>query len=131
MIRFKITDPVLKTEPLFILNCSYNELRHYLIKNFNCDVSEESDNGGEVLGKMITYSVDPRRVVYIRDFNFKTEDWGIVAHEIFHLVTRICQDKGIPIVSHINPRECGDEAAAYLYEFFFNEFMNKMKKIKK
>lgn len=131
MIRIKITDPVFKTEPLFILNCSYNELRNYLVKQFNCDVSEESDNHGEILGKMITYSVAPHRIVYIKDFNFKTEDWGIVSHEIFHLVTRICQDKGVPILSHIENGECGDEAAAYLFEFFFSEFMTKIKKIKK
>lgn len=40
----------------------------------------------------------------------------VVLHETFHLVTRICADKGITIRAHNEHGQTDDETAAYLFE---------------
>lgn len=120
---FKITDPIFKTEPLFIGNCSYQQMTNYLRKNFN--IHQDGDAPG-IMGRMLTFRTAPYRVVYVKKFAKSGEYLGAMVHEIFHLVTRVCEDKGIPIYSHISTGECGDEAAAYLLEFYLNNALKKI-----
>lgn len=108
---FKITEPVFKTEPLFVADCTYAQMRSYLNRRFRLKIEEDGD---QTCGRMFTFGVPPWRVVWVR----RSRETVVLTHEIFHLVTRICQDKGIPIIAHHPNGDNGDEPAAYLLEFF-------------
>lgn len=118
---FTVKDPLLKTEPLFVLGCTHAELNAYLRKRFRVDGG--TDNAGQHLGQMLTFDTAPWRVVWSA-----TMDLPIVLHEVFHLVTRICQDRGIPIRAHYDTGENGDETAAYLYEYFARAVLRKVRR---
>lgn len=114
---FTLAEPVFKTEPLFVLGCSHAKLGAYLGRRFRCDVGLDAGQ----CGQMFTFDRSPWRVVWT-----KRLDVGSALHECFHLVTRICQDKGIPIRAFDERNEFGDETAAYLYEFFGAHMVRRM-----
>jgi hypothetical protein len=115
---FTVKDPLFKTEPLFVMGCSHQQLDAYLRKHFR--VSVDIDNGH--CGQMLTFDRAPWRVVWTQ-----TLDIPVALHELFHLVTRICQDRGIPIRAHNANGEISDEPAAYLYEFFARAMLRRVK----
>jgi hypothetical protein len=126
MKTFHVVEPVFKTDPLFILNCTYAEMVSYLKKNHGVEIK---DDGNPCIGTMLTFSKKPWRVVWVREFSKKNpENWGSLAHEIFHLVTRVMEDKGVTLRSHFDTGECGDEAAAYLYEHYFKSAYQQLLK---
>lgn len=115
---FTVPEPVFKTEPLFVLGCTHERLNAYLKQRFKVEAGE---NIGQ-LAQMFTFADrTPWRVVWSREISVP-----IVLHEVFHLVTRICQDKGVPILAHDDHGNCGDEAAAYLFEFFATAVLRKL-----
>lgn len=121
MRRFTIEEPVFKTEPLFIFDCDFATMAAYLKRMYRIDAG--LDNGQT--GQMFTFQDRPRgpyRIVWSHKL-----DAGTVMHEILHLVTRICQDKGIPIVAHHDDGSFGDETAAYLMEFFARRALRHVK----
>lgn len=107
---FTVDEPIFKTEPLFVGDCSHEELCRYLHRRFRVDIEARED----ILGTVMTFKVKPWRVVWVHD----CQELPVLLHELFHLVTAICDDRGIPIVAHHSNGECGDETAAYLYEYF-------------
>ena len=111
---FTVEDPVFKTEPLFIGNCTNEEAMAYLHRRFKVRADIPHDMGGT----MLTFSCSPWRVIWVRRFSGAVGDLAVVLHETFHLVTRICADRGIPVVAHHPDGMNGDETAAYLFEFF-------------
>lgn len=115
---FTITEPVFKSEPLFIVDCSFAQLSNYMQAKRWPDVGLDV---GQV-GQMFTFQRSPWRVVWA-----KRNDLGIVLHETFHLVTRICADRGIPIRAHDEHGECGDEAAAFLFEYFSRAVLKRLR----
>ncbi len=117
---FKIVEPVFKIEPLFIVNCTAAEAHDHILKHFHID----QDMAGDISGTMLTFNQVPWRVVWIH----RGSDIPVAAHEIFHLVTRIMQDKGIRIVSHDESGHCGDETAAYLLEFLIHEYLKELRR---
>ncbi len=116
MTAFTIEDPLFKTEPLFIGNCTAEQANAYLRKRFGV----EGDIAERTAGMMLTFSSRPPwRVVWVAKLNrHSARNVAELAHEIFHLVTRICADRGIPIVAHHPDGLNGDETAAFLMEFF-------------
>lgn len=116
---FQIKDDVFKTKPLFVIGCSFQKLERYL-KRFNVKPGEYVDQAGQ----MFTFGKSPWRVVWVEKLPTTIPTLGILLHEIYHLVTRICQDKGIRIQAHIDT-DSGDETAAYLYEFFCREAIRR------
>ena len=120
---FTIQEPVFKTATLFVLGCTHEQLNTYLQRRFKL---RAGDDLGQV-GQMLTF-VDhaPWRLVWSCDTDLST-----LLHECFHLVTRICMDKGIPIRAHDDRGECADEAAAYLFEFFATALLRKLPASKK
>lgn len=105
---FTVDVPMLKVEPLFVLDCTYDEMRAYVRRRFRVciDASDEA-----IAGRMLTFDRAPWRLVWTR-----YRDAAVVMHEVFHLVTRICADKGIVIRAHNERGDNDDEAAAYLFE---------------
>ena len=120
---FTVVEPIFKTEPLFILDCTRPELGDYLRRRFRLQLDEERC---EIGGQMLTFQRAPWRVVWAKSGSAKNA--AIVLHEVFHLVTRICADRGIPIVAHHPSGECGDETAAYLFEYFSRAVLCKLRK---
>ena len=116
---FTVRDPVFKTEPLFVLGCTHAKLNTYL-KRYR--VTAGTDDAGQHVGQMLTFEQPPWRVVWSERL-----DAGIVLHEVFHLVTRICQDRGIAIRAVNGDGELGDETAAYLFEFFARAVLRRVK----
>lgn len=112
---FKIVETTFRTEPLFVTDCSYEEMRQYLNKRFRLKIPEVECN--EIIGMMLTFGKAPWRVVWWTP----GRNTSILVHELIHLVARICHDKGIPIVSHHPNGTSGDETAAYMTEFFYKE----------
>lgn len=120
-IIFAVEEKLFQTEPVFILGGTYVQMQRYLKRRFGIDVE---DDLGSIAGKMLTFQREPWRVVWIK----RPDDIGLLVHETFHLVTRICADKGIPIVSHIPSGEIGDEAAAYMLGFFVTAALARLKR---
>lgn len=115
---FTVLEPVFKTEPLFIIGCSHDELNTYLRARFRVDGGIDA----RCAGQMFTFQKAPWRVVWSLKRDVPT-----ILHEMFHLVTRICDDKGIPIRAHDERGDCGDETAAYLFEFFSRAVLRRLR----
>lgn len=119
MRTFTVIDPIFKTEPLFIVGCTHAELLQYLKKRFRVTVGGGSN--ATFAGQMLTFDCPPWRVVW----TLKRDPY-VLLHELFHLVTRMCQDKGIPIRATDERGDLGDETAAYLYEYFARKTLRRV-----
>jgi hypothetical protein len=117
---FQVTDALFKTSPLFVLDCSHATLDAYLRRRFHLDAGEDVQQAGQ----MFTFAAPPWRVVWVAQAPHDLPTLAILLHEIVHLVTRICQDKGVPIKAQI-AEGFGDETAAYLFEFFAGQVLAK------
>lgn len=118
MRRFSIEEHVFKTEPLFLLGCDHATAARYLKRAYHLTLDAYDGQ----LGTMYTFPRAPHRIVWC-----ETLAVGPVLHEVFHLVTRICQDKGVPIVAHHPDGTNGDEPAAYLFEFFAQRVLRRIR----
>lgn len=140
MNKYFIEEGVFTSRTFFIANCSQEELARFVKKRYKIEME---DLGKDTCGTVLSYyNEDYRyteRVVWVQYFNRNSEeDIAILTHEIVHLVVRICDHKGVPIVAENNGYP-GDETAAYLTRFFVREFLtrfslsekNKKKKKKK
>lgn len=116
---FSIEDPVFKCEPVFITDCSYEEMRQWIRKRWPQITIDEAPEF--YAGTMFTFECPPWRLVYVR----RSRELGVWVHEILHLVTRICQDKGIPIVRKHPNGDSGDETVAYMMEFYIEGILKK------
>ena len=118
--EFIIEDRVFKTQVLFILNCSGKEFARRA-KNYG--VEKEMD---EYVTGTVVDGADGNifRIVWYEELSLR--ELGGLAHEVFHLVVRICEDKGIPIKANIEDGRCGDETAAYLLEFYMKELTKRI-----
>lgn len=116
MKKFSVEESTFKTAALFVLDCSFAELSKHMRDEFSqiC-----GDDIGQV-GQMMTYDAPPYRVVWTKSLNILH-----VLHEIFHLVTRICYDKGIEVVAMNSHGDPNDEPAAYLFEFYVSQVLDK------
>jgi hypothetical protein len=123
---FTIVDPLFKTEPVFILGCSAEKAEDFLKKECRARVEIARGAGG----MMITRDKYPERIVWSAYRPDSPAGTAVLLHELFHLVLRICSDKGVPVVSHHENGECGDEAAAYLFEFFSRECLRRKRRPK-
>lgn len=124
MRTFTIVDDVFKTEPLFVVDCSHAQMAAYLKKRFNAKVEDVPE--AVVCGQMLTFNDSPWRVVWVERLTRKT--LPNVIHELLHLVTRICADKGIPIIAHHPNGDNGDESAAYLLEYFVKNVLPQVRR---
>lgn len=120
MKTFVVSEPIYKTETLFVVGCSFEAFKARLKQRYRLDAG---DYIGQI-GQMFTFTSQkpPCRVVWADKV-----DAPVVLHEVFHLVTRICDDRGILIKAHIEHGESGDEAAAFLFEFFARIVLKKLK----
>ncbi len=118
MTVFTVKVPMLKVEPLFVLDATSAQFRALMLKRFDTTVPLEDEN---VAGRMFTFAKAPHRVVWTCDL-----DTGHVLHEVFHLVTRICYDKGITIRAKNENGDTDDETAAYLFENIANDVLARV-----
>ena len=130
--KFIINDPILKTEALFVIGCNTKKfiqiMQSYRIASKYYKYLDDDSTLGTVIN--INLKNKRFRVVWVRDKNAPEE----IVHEVFHLITGICYDRGIPIIADIGNGECGDEAAAYLMEYYIKNVFDKLginNKIKK
>lgn len=117
---FIIKEEVFKTEILFVCDCDNNEFVKYFNKRFNKKIEVDK----YVIGTVIKVDNNYFRVVWSKDF--KKKNLPEIIHELFHLVVRILEDKGVPIKANIETGECGDETAAYLLEFYVEKILKKL-----
>lgn len=120
MRTFTIDDSVFKTNPMFVIGCSHVDLGRYLKKRFKVTVGDDIGQ----CGQMLTFTEPPWRVVWVE----RQGDVETLIHEVFHLVTRVCHDKGVPIRALTGDGENGDEAAAYLFEFLCGTALKRMRR---
>ena len=127
---FSIEDKMFKTEPLFIVGCCRNEAVKYLKKRFNVKMEDEevSNGGSGATASVWHFKGAPYRVVWFKSFKKSSpEDIGELAHELMHLVIRICEDKGISLkANHPTTGEVLDEPPAYMIDFFISKFLEKI-----
>lgn len=125
----KLQDNVFKTEPIVIGNCSFDQLTKWVKARFPNYKPEETD--ASVCGTVLSLSHGRHfgRIVWVKDLSRKPEDLGVLLHELFHLVVRVMQDKGVPIVDKLRGEGFvwnGDESAAYLYECYAFQCLRKI-----
>lgn len=118
MKLFTVEDPVFKTATLFVIDCEFEKFHRYMQSRWRYDAGEDAGQ----IGQMFTLTKAPWRVVWC-----KRPDAHVLIHEIFHLVTRICQDRGIRIVSHDEAGHSSDEAGAFLMEYFSRIALRKIR----
>ena len=118
---FTVVEPAFKVEPLFILDCTHEQLASYLLKRFKARLPQPHDDQQVFAGRMYSFDGPPWRLVWSR--HGKASE---TLHEVFHLVTRICADKGISIRAHNERGENDDEAAAYLFEHFARAVLQRV-----
>jgi hypothetical protein len=106
-----IHDDVFGTDVLFLIGCEKEE---YLKRIKRYGIEDEIDD--YTYGTVIEAGKNFFRIVWIRERNI-----GEIVHEVFHLVVRICKDKGVPIIESLNENWNGDETAAYLMGFYVNK----------
>lgn len=113
---FSVADPVFKTDTLFVLGADFATL--------DKELRQRGESAGEDMGQIgQMFTFNKFRCVWAASLSLP-----IVIHEILHLVTRVCDDKGIPIKAHIDSGESNDEPAAYLMEFYVGEVLKRNKK---
>jgi len=120
--QFSVRDDIYKTDVLFIVGCNVEEFVRRMEK-----LGVESKRIDEyVIGTVIPAGKNLFRAVWVERFREgNIEDYANLIHELFHLVTIICYDKQIPIKAYFD-KECGDEAAAYLLEFYTKRCLDKL-----
>lgn len=127
MLVFSVKDPVFRVQPVFVAGCPPHEVQAYLHCRWKIDQQVDSD----AAGTMFTFPFPPWRLVWVRHPVSSADFLPTLVHELLHLVTRICQDKGIPVKSYHTPGEFGDETAAYLLEFFLRECLKRTGRAKR
>ena len=114
MIAFIVSEPVFKTETLFVAGCSFAAFRREMRIVYRVDTGLDVGQAGQ----MFTFAADPPwRAIWLEHRPTTPARLGVFVHEVVHLATRICQDKGIPIKAQID-EGCGDEPLAYLVDYF-------------
>lgn len=114
---FAIEEPVFRTATLFVIGASFEDFAALMKRKYRVTVGEYVGQ----CGQMFSYTDSPPwRCVWTDRL-----DLAVVLHEVFHLVTRICADKGVPIRAHDERGDCQDETGAYLFEFFARGVMRK------
>lgn len=120
-------DKLFKARVHFICNCTPEECNNYLKKKKNKYLLH--DNFTEnMTGTVIPANHGMYRIVYLPKFNLGQEMRATLVHELFHLVVRMCGDKGVPIISNIQTGQVGDETGAYMLEYYYNEIVEQFKK---
>jgi hypothetical protein len=116
---FIVEEPVFRTATLFVLGCRFEVLAAKMKAKYHVEVGEFCGQ----CGQMFTYTEgEPWRCVWTDRL-----DLPVVLHEVFHLVTRICEDKGVPIKAHNEQGDSMDETGAYLFEFFARAVMKRQR----
>lgn len=125
MKTIRIKDDIFKTEVLIIFNASVKEANKYLEKIGNKYLIGDDNN---VLAQLVRTNNGLYRIIYFKKLNKNKEPLANLVHELFHLVIRICDDKGVPNIARIEENGyCGDETGAYLIEFYYNKIIEKLK----
>ena len=127
MITIIFDDKLFKARVNVICNCTPDECNKYLKKKKNkylLPVDFHKNTSGIVLrGNHGMF-----RIIYLPKFNLTQEYRATLVHELFHLVVRISEDKGVPIISNIQTGQVGDETSAYMLEYYYNEIIELFKK---
>lgn len=94
-----------------------------MLKSYNIEIPTEDETF--VTGQMFTLSVPPWRLVWVGSTG--PASLSILMHELLHLVSRICYDKGVPIVARLDHLSAhGDETACYLFEYFSKALFKRL-----
>lgn len=129
-LEFVIDEPVFRTSTLFVMGCTAAELNKIVMRRFGEKnrLTHLDGDGNRVLGTVCAFSSPKNfcRVVWTKPCSKSNESIGVLAHEIFHLVVRICSDKGVPIEYIPGSTIAPDEAASYLVEYFMTECLKRI-----
>lgn len=119
----KIDIPIYETEILVIANAKRKNANKYLIKNNNGFVLDENK---DAMSCVTQNRYGQYRVMYMEKLDINELYFvKVLVHECLHLTVRILSDVGIPIKPFIDydNKLAGDEAAAYLQEYIFEQIM--------
>lgn len=120
---FHIFDKVFGTNVLVIIGMPPEKVRPYLEKKYK--INWEYGDYGLKAGAVMDFDTAPYRVLYLRKLE-KIDFIPKLAHEVFHLVLRLCANRQIPTVPEIDGN-ITDETAAYVMEFYMREILEKLK----
>lgn len=130
-IVFVVDEPVFKTSTMFIFNCGPDEFKKIVRKRLGMKDSEVDLPPNGISGTVHTFwNKDDSlrgRAVWVSELNPRSPlDIAGLSHEIFHLVVRICRSKGVPIIANLEDGSVGDEAPAYLTEFYMKRCLSEV-----
>lgn len=128
MIKLWIGEPVYGTDTLFLSDCTHEEVVNYLKKEWNHEIDYQHTANGQMI--TIRRGRTVHRIVWIKELSANPYWVGVAAHEVFHLIVRVCYRVGIPIRDSFQETgENADEAAAYLHEFYLQRYLEEVEKI--
>jgi len=128
MLKLTIKNEIFNRDLLVLANCSVQEADKYLTKiGSKHFIGDEQRARVKVAGKLIPTTADYYNCAYVAKLDKKIENQGTLIHELFHFIVRLCEDKGVPIISNIQTGEVGDETAAYLMNYYYEAIMSKVK----
>lgn len=113
-----IEEPIYKTTVIFLAGCDYKKMCEVVRKTGNYIDDEDYFKYSDGANLNFNKSDNPIRLVWVESLKKDPCNLGVVVHEIFHLVVRILDTKGIIIEEYNNH----DEAGAYLIDYYFREF---------
>jgi hypothetical protein len=94
------------------------------LKKYNIDTRGDSWKLEKtVRGRCVSFK-DNQTLIRLRNYPKTTEDFGVLAHEIFHAVSFIMYKVGMKLKI-----DCSDEAYAYLIGFLTEECLTKLNEI--
>lgn len=131
---FFVEEDVFRTVLTIIGNCSYKEMEHW-VKNRSKKYQESKEETGEnTIGTTFPITDDKgnfSRIVWIHHLNLHPDSIACLTHELFHVVIRVMQGKGIVTTEKITAEGeswNGDETAAYLLESYTKKCLQKLRK---
>lgn len=118
---YKIDDPVYDI-PIYFFIGTLSDCGNFIFQKFKVTVNIDEDS----LGRFFSFSnpKNRRRVhviwlpKYIRDIDSHTA----LSHECLHAAVETLSNRGVPI------NRDGDEALAYLHEFYYSAFLKKLER---
>jgi hypothetical protein len=121
---FHVYNETYKANLFVVLGGSVHGVKRLLAKKFDITDKLEEDEDVPSGGFLLTLEVWPYAVLWISERVGPQETVAKIAHEVFHHVLRVCQQRNIPTYPSIDNFTL-DEPAAYLMEFYMREILNK------
>lgn len=125
MKTFTIYNRLYNVDLIVVINCSFVDMKKFLLKKKDIDFKVSADSLNSAAGSY--YSIDhTEKLIYIPKLGRDPISISNLVHELFHHVTEVFHERGVPIKAYSEGNRA-DEAAAYLLGFYTREALKAIK----